>query len=98
MNVDYGENAVDYIIAVANTNTEYPLLLPEGTKAIEIQCRDATDVRIAFAAGKVAGSTDPYRTIKSGSVYSKDKLYLNATTLYVACGSGSKTVEVRVWS
>ncbi len=97
MNVDYGENATDYTITMTSSNTEYSLLLPEGVKAIEIQCRDATDVRMAFATGKVAGSTDPFRTLKSGSVYKQDKLYLNATTLYVACGSGGKIVEVRVW-
>lgn len=96
-NVDYGENAQDLTIAMASADTEYPQLLPEGVKAIEIQAREAVDIRFSFATGKVAGSTEPFRTLKSGTVYLKDLLYLNATTLYVACASTGKNVEVRVW-
>ena len=69
-----------------------------GVKAIEIQCRDGTDVRFSFASGKVgtASPVEPYRTLKSGTVYAKELLYLNATTLYVACGSGSERGAARV--
>lgn len=96
-NVEYGENAVDYTIVMTNANAEYPLALPDGVKAIEIQSRDAVDVRMSFATGKVATPTESYRTIKSGALYTKELLYLNVTTLYLACASGGKTVEVRAW-
>ena len=90
-------NAVDYQIAITTQDTEYPLALPEGVQAIEIQCRDTTDIRASFTQGKVAGSAAPYQTIKGGNRYVKENLYLNYHTLYVAAASGSKVVEVRVW-
>jgi hypothetical protein len=102
-NVFYGENATDYTIPMTNATTEYSQRLPEGVKAIEIQCRDGTDIQFSFSKGLVAGTNgasspvEPYRTLKSGTVYFKEMLYLNATTLYVACGSSGKTVEVRCW-
>jgi hypothetical protein len=96
-NVDYAEKAIDYQITVTTQDTEYPLVLPATTKAIEIQCRDTTDIRCSFTTGKVAGSTSPFQTIKGGARYVKEHLYLNQHTLYVAAGTGSKVVEVRVW-
>lgn len=97
MNVQYSENVVDYEIAIASGDTEYSLALPSNVKALEIQCRDATDIRCSFTAGKVAGSTSPYQTVKGGARYVKENLYLNQHTLYIAAGSGSKVVEVRAW-
>ena len=97
MNVQYAENAVDYQIAITTQDTEYSLALPDQVKAIEIQCRDAADIRVSFTSGKVAGSTSPFQTIKSGTKYVKEHLYLNQHTLYVAAAAGSKVVEVRVW-
>jgi hypothetical protein len=96
-NVEYGESFVDYTVALTTQDTEYSLALPDGVKAVEIQAREGVDVRMACVAGKVAGSTDPYRTIKSGTVYLKELLWVNATTLYFAAGSGSRHVEVRAW-
>ena len=97
MNVQYSENASDYEIAITTQDTEYPFVIPDGAKAIEIQCRDTTDIRASFTTGKVAGSTSPFQTIKGGTRYVKEHLYLNQQTLYVAAASGSKVVEVRVW-
>jgi len=97
MNVQYAENAVDYQIAVSSQDTEYSLPIPAKAKAIEIQCRDSTDIRCSFTSGKVATSVSPFQTIKGGARYVKEHLYLNQHTLYVAAGSGSKVVEVRVW-
>ncbi|MDB5344257.1 MAG: hypothetical protein JWP89_2634 [Schlesneria sp.] len=97
MNVSYAENAVDYEIPITTQDTQYALALPNGVKAIEIQCRDTTDIRCSFTAGKVAVPASPIQTIKGGGRYVKEHLYLNAHTLYVAAGTGSKVVEVRVW-
>lgn len=98
MNAQIGFECHDYEVAIANNNTEYPLSLPANTKAIEIQCRDTTDLRASFTQGKVAGSTAPYQTIKGGARYVKENILLTKATLYLAAASGSKTVEVRVWS
>lgn len=95
--IDYADHCVDYEIAIASGNTEYSLEIDQQAKAIEIQCRDSTDIRCSFTSGKVAGSTAPFQTIKGGARYVKEHLYLNQHTLYVAAGSGSKVVEVRVW-
>lgn len=97
MNVQYAESCVDYQVAITDANTEYPLVLPDQVKAIEIQCRDSTDIRASFTTGKVASSVSPFQTIKGGARYVKEHLYLNKHTLYLAAGSGSKVVEVRVW-
>lgn len=97
MNVQYSENATDYQVAITSQDTEYSLAIPDGAKAIEIQCRDSTDIRVAFEAGKVASSISPFQTIKGGARYVKEHLYLNQQTLYLAAPSGSKIVEVRVW-
>jgi hypothetical protein len=95
-NVDYGEDAVDYIIEMTEADTEYALALPNGVKAIEIQAVEAVDIRHSFKEGVVA-SGSPYRTLKSGDVYVKELLWLNNTTLYVACGGTGKNVQVRAW-
>lgn len=99
MNVLYAESAVDYEIDITDANTEYSLVLPDQVKAIEIQCRDATDIKTSFVQGAVDGATPdgPFQTIKGGARYVKEHLYLNQHTLYVAAGTGSKVVEVRVW-
>ena len=99
-NVDYAVNAQDFEITIANANEETALALPEKVKAIEFQCRDATDIKHSFTQGAVDTATPPgpYQTLKAGSVYKKDHLYLNKHTLYVAAGTGSKVVEVRVWT
>ncbi len=86
-----------YTIDAPAADTQYSLALGQGVKAIRVQCRDATDVRIAFTAGKVTTPTDPYHTIKSGTVFEKNGMFMNKTTLYVATGGTNKKVEVLVW-
>jgi len=85
--------AAAFEVALTATNTEYSFALPRGTKGFRIQCRDATDVRLAFETGKVAGSTSPYHTVKSGHVMQVDNLY-SGRTLYLAATGGSKVVEI----
>ena len=97
-NVSYSESAVHVTVALTDHTLEYPVVLPDGVKGIEFQCRDGTDIQYSFGvANKAKGSTDPYHTLKSGAVYSKDFLYLNATTIYFACGSDAKNVELTYW-
>lgn len=97
MQADYGQAPAVYVIDAPVANTEYSLELPRPVKAIRIQARDSTDVRLAFEAGKVAGSTDPYHTVKGGNPYEEKNLFWNKAIIYVATGSASKKVEVLVW-
>lgn len=87
-----------YNIAMTNADTEYSQALPANTKKFTLQCRTAFDIRFAFATGKVATPNEPYMTLKSGAVYFEDNLNLTSKTLYVACGSASKSAEVICWS
>lgn len=96
-NAEYVESAVDTTVALTTHDTEYSLTLPGQVKCIEIQAREASDIRMAFETGKVAGSTDPYMTIKSGTRYVKDFAWIGKTTLYFACAADTKNVEVRYW-
>ena len=97
-NADHGESCVDVTVPMAAANTEYSVVLPGQVKAIEFQAREAVDIRHSFVNGKVAGSTDPFRTLKSGNVYIKELLWISGpVTLYFASASTSKNVEVRYW-
>lgn len=51
-----------------DANTEYPVTLPIGTKHFEVRNVSGSEVRVAFETGKVGASTEPYRTVKDGTV------------------------------
>lgn len=85
-------------LSMASANTEYSWAVPENVVGLSIQCRDATDIRVAFTSGKVAGSTDPYITIKAGTALTLPEKTLLKTgltpTIYMATGSASKVAEI----
>ena len=84
---------------LTNADTEYSISIPGGTKHFSVQCRTAFAVRFAFVTGKVAASTAPFATIKSGGAYtSPEKLNMAAATLYVASAEAGVVVEVVCWS
>ena len=89
-------------IEMPSANTEYPdggHPLPKGCKKFLLHCRDGTAFRLAFASGKVAGSTPPYFTIKANTAYSEDNLSVEEDTwIYLACGSTAKVIEIIQWS
>lgn len=87
-----------YTITMTDADTEYSQLLPSSTRKIRFQCRTANDVRYAYVTGKVAGSTAPFSTLKSGAVYTENDLDLSGVTLYVACAAAAKVVELEVWT
>lgn len=92
--VHYSVGATAYAVAITDADTEYEFDFPEGVKAVRIQARDTTDIRLAFVTGKVATPTDPYHTIKGGNPAFFDRLYFNKNKLYLAAGAGSKVVEI----
>lgn len=97
--VQYAESAQDFEIEMTSANTEYALELPSPAKGIEMQCRDGTAFRHSFTEGAVDTATPPgpYQTVHANVTYRKDNLFLNGHTLYVACGTAAKVVDVRVW-
>lgn len=83
---------------LTNANTEYSHALDSVCKYFSIQCRSAFDVRFAFATGKVAGSTDPYMTLKAGQTYSTPEDWENgASTIYLASPQAGVVVEILEW-
>ena len=87
-----------YAISMTSADTEYSQLLPPGTMKLEFRCRGAYGIRYAFITGKVAGSTDPFKTLKSGEVKSESDLNLTGVMLYVACSTVSQKLELEVWT
>ena len=92
-------NPTLYTKTMTNLDTEYSQVLPSDTKFFTIRCRTSYDVRIAFVTGKVAASTDPFKTIVSGSEYvSPDDIsWHTSKTIYFACGTAAQKVEIEVW-
>ena len=73
-------------------NVEKPYQLPYGCKSLQIQCRTAVDVKMGTSQGAVEGATAPgvYFTIKSGTVFSDNKLDVGNDNvwIYLAAASG----------
>lgn len=90
-------NPAIYTKTMTNANAEYSQALPSGTKKFLIQCRDGTAFRLAFVTGKVATPIEPYVTIPANSTYSED-LVFSHDTLFFACASAGKVVEIIAWT
>lgn len=85
-----------YNVTLTSANTEYSQTLPAWTTHVTIQCRSAYDVRMGVTTGKVAGSTAPFWTIKSGTGYFDYNLKTNKT-LYFASGQAGVVIEIIDW-
>lgn len=88
-------------LTLTSADTEYSTSLPAGCAHFSFQCRTAFDVRFAFVTGKVAGSTAPYLTLKSGNAFSSpEKLSLKPgfETIYFASSQAGVVVEVVPWT
>jgi hypothetical protein len=87
-----------YNVTMTNADTEYSQALPSNCKKFLIHTRDGTAFRLAFTSGKVAGPTEPYFTVPTGQAYYEDFIEPSSLTLYFACGTAGKTVEIIAWS
>jgi len=88
-----------FTIVVPLKNVEHSQVLPIGTKQISVQLRKSKESRIAFVTGKVAGSIEPFATIKAGAAYNAEALDLAApVTLYIATKDDVQVVEIAAWS
>ncbi|MDY6862918.1 MAG: hypothetical protein SV062_08015 [Thermodesulfobacteriota bacterium] len=84
---------IPFNVTMTSADTEYTLTLSHVNELM-IQCRTANDVRMAFVTGKVATPTEPYFTIKAGGGISFENINWVSVTLYFACSSAGKTVEI----
>lgn len=88
-----------YNVTMTLADTEYSQALPANTKILEIREQSMGYVtRYAFVTGKVAIPTAPYRTLGAGEVKTLDNLNLAAVTLYFACSTAGKILEIEAWS
>ena len=96
---DYGAEVPQiFNIHIDNINHEYSQVIPDGTKRLEIRCRnDISDIRFAFQAGKVAAPIEPFRSLLASEMYWEDTLFVRNKTLYVAAGTVC-IIEFSTWS
>jgi hypothetical protein len=84
-----------YNKALTTHDTEYSQALPARCKRFTLQCRDSTDLKLAFTVGE---SGTKYITIKAGSAYTEDMLDSHsAVTLYIQCAADTKVAEIIAW-
>lgn len=84
-----------YNVTLTNANTEYSQALPPNVRSLAVQPRTAVDVRVAFVTGKVAGSTAPFFTMKSGGALALHELQVaDDTTVYLASTTAGTVVEI----
>lgn len=88
-----------YNVTMTNADTEYSQALPAGTKILEFRCLDpGFATRYAYATGKVATPTAPYGYLGAGEVKTVEGLNLSSKTLYFACASAGKIMEIECWT
>lgn len=87
-----------YNVTMTLADTEYSQALPANCKAFTIKCQDGTAFRMAYVTGKVATPVAPYKTMFAMTVKSEDNLYLASQTIYFACASAGKVIEIEAWS
>ncbi len=87
-----------YNVDMTLADTEYSQALPTGTKILEIREQSMNfATRYAFTTGKVAGPAAPYRSLNVGEVKTVEGLSLTGKTIYFACSTAGKTMEIEVW-
>lgn len=87
-----------YNVVMTLANTEYSQELPANTKRFSMQMRENdTAFRIAYVTGKVAAPTEPYYTIQGAKEYYEPDLNFTGT-IYFACASAGKHIEIMAWS
>ena len=85
-------------IIMPSANTEYSWQLPMGLKSFTLHVRDGTAIRISTFSDKVAGSNEPYFTLKTDTSWTKEDLDVQGADsfLYFACGTAGKVIEILV--
>lgn len=96
-------NPTIYNVTMTVADTEYSHQLAYSVKKFLIHTRDESEFRLAFVSGYVATPVEPYLTVKSGSRYYEENVFLRVQTadwdgtLYFASSSAAKVIEVVEW-
>jgi hypothetical protein len=82
-----------------NSNTEYSITLAPECVYYSMQARGSNNIRFAFESGKVAGSVEPFATLKSSAGFDPGPIDRalnpgNPTVLYAASGDSSVVLEL----
>ena len=91
-------------ITLTAANTQYTKAIPENCKKLTFRVVDSTmlnagsDLRYAWATGKVATPVLPFMLLDGGSVYSESNLLLTSKTLYVAGITAGDIVLLEMWT
>lgn len=83
-------NTVDVVAA----DTEYAYVMTGEVTSFTVECRQSSIVRYAFVTGKVAASTEPYLTLKSGVAHDWSGISWTNPTIYVASTTAGVSVEI----
>lgn len=92
---------VDAAVALTDADTEYSFSFPNGTKGYTISIRGGVDTdtfRLAWATGKVATPTEPYRSYPQNVEVFDSNLNLEYQTLYIASSAASKVAQIEYWA
>ena len=90
---------VIYNVPMTLADTEYSQALPANTKILEFRNQDVGfATRFAYETGKVAGSVSPYGLLAAGEVKTVEGLNLTSKTLYFACGTAGKILQIECWT
>jgi len=87
-----------YNVTMTTADYEYSQALPTNCKKFLIRTRDGTAFRLAFITGKVAGPTQPYLSVPANTTYYEDGILSTALTLYFACSTAGKVIEIIAWT
>ena len=101
INIDNDDNLGEipylYNIAMASADLEYSQELPSNTKMFEFRGQEAFDVRYAYETGIVALPTGDFGLLKSGEIKTVDRINLTGKTVYFACGTAAKNLQLECW-
>ncbi|MBA7683796.1 hypothetical protein ES703_92181 [subsurface metagenome] len=96
--IESADTPAIYNVTMPSADTEYTQALPSNCLKFLIHTRDGTAIRLAFVTGKVATPTAPYFTVPTNESYFEDHIKPSSLTLYFACASAGKVVEIIAWS
>jgi hypothetical protein len=87
-----------YNVTMTSADTEYSQAHTGTVRRFEISTQDRSAFRFAWATGKVAGPTAPYRAIAANETYYQDMVKMTNPTFYFASASAGKVAELEVWT
>lgn len=95
---NFASTPVVYNVTLTDADTEYELVLPDGTTYFEFQARQNVDIRYQWQPGYVATPTAPYLTLKRGYTYDSYNMWGSQTiSLFLASSTAGTVVEVNAW-